>query len=113
MDNTDKQTITASASPRPWSLFVHEEQEGGDGEISICAEGEWIATMNMRRSTAKSDAALIVDAVNQYEDAETKSPGTYSEAVVKFIKDRHLAFDPTDEWIPKEFVLWLFGEDRK
>lgn len=51
-------------SPRPWSLFVHDEQEGGDGEVSICAEGEWIATMNLRRSTAKDDAALIVDAVN-------------------------------------------------
>ena len=57
--------MTTETSPRPWSLFVHEEQEGGDGEISICAEGEWIATMNLRRSTAKADAALIVAAVNE------------------------------------------------
>lgn len=53
-------------SPRPWSLFVHEEQEGGDGEISIVAGGEWIASMNLRRSTAKADAALIVAAVNAF-----------------------------------------------
>ncbi len=59
--------MTNEPSPRPWSLFVHDEQEGGDGEISICAEGEWIATMNLRRSTAKADAALIVDAVNYYK----------------------------------------------
>lgn len=56
--------MTNEPSPRPWSLFVHGEQEGGDGEISIVAEGEWIATMNLRRSTAKADAALIVDSVN-------------------------------------------------
>lgn len=54
-----------TASPRPWSLFVHDEQGGGDGEVSICAEGEWIATMNQRRSSAKADAALICDAVNE------------------------------------------------
>jgi len=59
--------MTNEPSPRPWSLFVHGEQEGGDGEISICAGGEWIATMNLRRSTAKDDAALIVDAVNFYD----------------------------------------------
>ena len=57
--------MTNEPSQRPWTLFVHDEQGGGDGEISICAEGEWIATMNLRRSTAKDDAALIVDAVNE------------------------------------------------
>lgn len=60
-----KKGMTNEPSPRPWTLFVHDEQEGGDGEVSICAEGEWIATMNMRRSTAKDDAALIVAAVNE------------------------------------------------
>lgn len=57
--------MTNEPSPRPWSMFVHDEQEGGDGEVSICAGGEWVATMNLRRSTAKDDAALIVDAVNE------------------------------------------------
>lgn len=64
-------------SPRPWTLFVHEEQEGGDGEISICADGEWIATMNLRRSTAKDDAALIVDAVNAIDATKKLSIKLY------------------------------------
>lgn len=67
----------SEASPRPWSLFVHEEQEGGDGEISICAEGEWIATMNLRRSTAKADAALILDAVNALDAVHALSIKLY------------------------------------
>ena len=51
-------------SRRPWSVFVHDEQEGGDREVSIREDGEWIATMNLRRSSARDDAALICDAVN-------------------------------------------------
>ena len=56
-----------STGPEPWRIFQHDEQEGGDGEISIVSgDGVWIASMNLQRPAALDDARMIVDVVNEH-----------------------------------------------
>lgn len=61
MDNTDKQTITATASPRPWRVVAYD-----DSQCDIYdANGTPVCTMGHFSEDPQSVATLIVEAVNE------------------------------------------------
>ena len=90
-----------NASPRPWRA------------AKKCEGTAYIADANGVHvcDATPANAALIEHAVELYEIS--KNCGTYLDACLMFFRERCLVFDPGDDWIPLEFVLWLFGHDYK
>lgn len=96
--------------PGPWRCEFDESWPAVTDWPILDANGEAVVVTDSGCYPPDPETSrFIVDAANFYE--ARRHMVSYAEAVCTFVGERHMAFDLAAEWIPLEFVLWLFGVD--